>query len=68
MDENALNQSVRKFLKIVGVTSQREIELAVRKAVEDGSLKGDETMTAQARITVNGIDLDVRIDGKIVLK
>ncbi|NDY95636.1 DUF6494 family protein [Wenzhouxiangella limi] len=38
MNEEKLNQSVRKFLKQVGVTSQREIELAVRSASEDGTL------------------------------
>ena len=38
MNEEKLNQSIRKFLKQVGVTSQREIELAVRSASEKGSL------------------------------
>ena len=42
MNEDALNTSVRKFLKQVGVTSQREIEKAVRDAVSAGRLKGDE--------------------------
>jgi hypothetical protein len=38
MNEEKLNQSVRKFLKQVGVTSQREIEIAVRSAAEAGTL------------------------------
>ena len=38
MNEEKLNLSIRKFLKQVGVTSQRELELAVRKAAEQGEL------------------------------
>jgi hypothetical protein len=41
MDEDRFNMSVRKFLKVVGVTSQREIEAAVREAVRSGRLRGD---------------------------
>jgi hypothetical protein len=67
MDEDALNRSIRKFLKTVGVTSQREIEIAVRKAVEEGRLKGDETLPAKAVVTLGGVDLEVQIDGAIEL-
>ena len=67
MDEDALNRSVRKFLKNVGVTSQREIELAVRKALEEGKLKGDEQLPATATVTLGGVDLNIRIDGEIEL-
>ena len=67
MDEDALNRSVRKFLKNVGVTSQREIELAVRKALEEGRLKGDEQLPATATVTLGGVDLNIRIDGEIEL-
>ncbi|HEY0440203.1 MAG TPA: DUF6494 family protein [Xanthobacteraceae bacterium] len=67
MDEDALNRSIRKFLKTVGVTSQREIEIAVRKAVEEGRLKGDETLPAKAVVTLGGVDLEVQIDGTIEL-
>ena len=63
MNEEALNMSIRKFLKKVGVTSQREIENAVRAAEESGSLGGP--LTAEVRLTIAGIDLDVTIDGKI---
>jgi hypothetical protein len=45
MNEDALNVSVRKFLKKVGVTSQREIEQAVRTAVSSGRLKGNEKLS-----------------------
>ena len=68
MDEEALNRTVRKFLKNVGVTSQREIEKAVREAVAEGRLKGDETLAAQATITLSGVSLNVAVKGDIELK
>jgi hypothetical protein len=67
MDEEQLNASLRKFLKTVGVTAQREIEKAVRHGVESGKLKGSETLPAQAKISINGIDLHFQIDGEIKL-
>jgi len=66
MDEDALNMSVRKFLKEVGVTSQREIEKAVRAAAEAGDLSGG-TLKIEARITVDGIGLDHRVDGDLTI-
>jgi ribosomal protein L1 len=59
--------SLRKFLKKVGVTSQREIEKAVRAAIDDGTLKGDEALDAEVTIKVGGVELKERIDGKIEL-
>ncbi|MFQ5955870.1 MAG: DUF6494 family protein, partial [Kiloniellales bacterium] len=47
MDEDIFNMEVRKFLKKVGVTAQREIEQAVREAIEAGTLTGKETLTAK---------------------
>jgi hypothetical protein len=67
MDEEAFNMSIRKFLKQVGVTSQREIETAVREQLADGTLSGDEVLEVQARVTVRGIPQDTVIDGKISL-
>jgi Family of unknown function (DUF6494) len=52
MNEEALNVSMRKFLKKVGVTSQREIEKAVRAALADGKLEGHETIPAKVILTV----------------
>jgi len=40
MDEETLNMSIRKFLKKVGITSQREIERALNQADQDGELDG----------------------------
>lgn len=56
IDEERLNMQIRKFLKNVGVTSQREIESAVRTAVEEGSLSGDEV---RAVVTLRLPDLGV---------
>ena len=68
MNEDALNLSVRKFLKKVGVTSQREIEQAVRAALGGGRLKGDETLPARVVLTVDGIGLAIEIKGAIGLE
>jgi hypothetical protein len=67
MNEDALNASVRKFLKTVGVTSQREIEKAVREAVANGRLKGNETLPAKVTLTVNGINLSHTVEGTVEL-
>ena len=67
MDEDVLNMSLRKFLKKVGVTSQREIEHAVKAALDGGRLKGDEKLKAQVRLTVPEAGLDTAIDGEIEL-
>jgi len=68
MNEDALNLSVRKFLKKVGVTSQREIEQAVRAALGGGRLKGDETLPARVMLTVDGIGLAIEVKGTIELE
>jgi hypothetical protein len=68
MNEEALNVSVRKFLKKVGITSQREIEQAVRAAVSGGKLKGNEALPAKVVLTVDGIGLSMEIEGAIELE
>ena len=68
MNEEALNVSVRKFLKKVGITSQREIEQAVRAAVSGGKLKGNGALPAKVVLTVEGISLSVEIEGAIELE
>ena len=67
MDEEVFNMSVRRYLKKLGVTAQREIELAVREQLEGGALKGDETLDATATITVAGVSRDVIVTGQISL-
>ena len=67
MDETVFNMAIRKFLKEVGVTSQREIERAVRRAVESGRLEGGEKLTARAIIVVDRVDLRHEVEGEIPL-
>jgi hypothetical protein len=68
MNEETFNLSIRKFLKIVGINSQREIELAVRKALEEGRIEGDETFPASVTLTAPGLNLSFKIDGEIRLE
>jgi len=65
MDEDRFNMSVRKFLKVVGVTSQREIEGAVREAVKAGRLRGNETLKATMTLEIGAISLRHKIDDEI---
>jgi len=67
MDEDVFNQQIRKFLKKVGITSQREIEKAVRAALDNGTLSGGETLQAEVTLQVSAIDLSVSIDDTIKL-
>jgi hypothetical protein len=68
VNEETFNLSIRKFLKMVGVHSQREIEQAVAKAREAGRVKGTETFPAVMTLRVAGLDLDVKFDGEIQLE
>jgi hypothetical protein len=65
MNEEALNISVRKFLKKLGVTAQREIETAVREAAAEGRLKDGAALSAKAVVTVAGVDLAFEVGGEI---
>lgn len=67
MNEDNFNMETRKFLKKVGVTAQREISNAVTEAIAQGKLSGSETLSAQVRLTINDIGLDLNIDGDISL-
>jgi uncharacterized protein DUF6494 len=68
MNEDVFNTTIRKFLKKVGVTSQREIEKAVRDAVTQGRLKGNEALPAIMTLKIAQIGLSVEIDGAIELE
>ena len=67
MNEDVFNTSVRKFLKKVGVSSQREIEKAVREAIETGRLKGHEKLPAKMVLTVGSVSLAHEIADEIEL-
>jgi Family of unknown function (DUF6494) len=68
MNEDVLNVSVRKFLKKVGITSQREIEQAVRAAIAGGRLRGNEALPAKMTLTLPGIGLSLEIEGAVELE
>ena len=68
MNEDTFNMQLRKFLKKVGITSQREIEQAVRDAVDGGKLSGSEKLEAKMRLSIPAICLDVEIDDTIALE
>jgi len=67
MNEDVFNTSIRKFLKRLGVTAQREIEKAVRQGLAEGKLKGNERFPAEAIVTLGGIGLSLEIKGEIEL-
>ena len=67
MDDDKFNMEVRKFLKKVGVTSQREIEQTVRGALDRASLSGGEALHARVRLQIDEIGLDITIEGDIAL-
>ena len=68
MDQETFNLSIRKFLKMVGVNSQREIEQAVQKALESGRLKGDEAFPAKVTLEIPSLGLKVPFEAEIRLK
>jgi Family of unknown function (DUF6494) len=67
MNEEVLNMSLRKFLKVVGVTSQQEIEKAIRAAVAEGRIKGNEALKAKMVLTIGEVGLNHEVDGVIEL-
>ena len=68
MNEDVLNMSVRKFLKKVGVTSQREIETAIRSAEASGKLGGRTSLQANVKLSVEDLGLEVEIPGTVELE
>lgn len=68
MDEETFNLSIRKFLKMVGVNSQREIEQAVDSARAAGSIAGNEALPATVRLQIEGLGIDVLFRGEIRLE
>lgn len=68
MDEETFNLSIRKFLKMVGVKSQHEIEQAVARANASGAINGTETLPATMTLEVAGVQLKVKFDGNIALQ
>jgi hypothetical protein len=68
MNDEAFNLSIRRFLKMVGINSQRQIEHAVERAMADGAIAGTETLPAKMTLEVAGVKLRVTFDGEIALQ
>ncbi len=68
MDQDAFNMSIRKFLKMVGVNSQREIEQAVQHALEQKKIAGTESLPARVTLEIPQLGLTVPFNGEIRLK
>ena len=68
MNEDVFNMSVRKFLKKVGITAQREIENTVRDALSNGSLTSNEKLPAKITLTLGQTSLHLVVDGEIELE
>jgi hypothetical protein len=68
MNEDALNLSIRKFLKTVGISSQREIEHAVAKAIAAGAIAGTGSFPAKMTLQIAGLKLNVEFTGDIALQ
>jgi Family of unknown function (DUF6494) len=67
MDQDAFNISIRKFLKTVGVGSQREIEQAVAKSLADGRIAGTETFPATMTLKIDALELELTFESEIAL-
>ena len=68
MDQETFNLSIRKFLKMVGVNSQREIEQAVQKSLQSGKLKGSEAFPVKVTLEIASLGVKVPFDGEIRLQ
>jgi hypothetical protein len=68
MNEDAFNQSIRRFLKQFGITAQREIERSVAAALQSGALKGTESLPATATLKLAGLPLETVVRGEITLQ
>jgi hypothetical protein len=68
MDQETFNISIRKFLKMVGVNSQREIEQAVQAALQKGSLRGNEAIPARVTLEIPSLGVKVPFEGEIKLQ
>jgi len=68
MNEDTLNMEIRKYLKTVGITSQREIEYGVLNAIKGGGLTGTETLQVKMTLSVPSLGIDHQIDGEIAMQ
>ena len=68
LNEDVLNIEIRRFLKKVGITCQREIEKSVRNAVDNSIIKKDQILAATVVLEIPTVQLKYTVDGKIRLE
>ena len=68
MNQDTLNMEIRKFLKKVGISSQREIEHAIEEAIGNGKLSGTESLAVSMTLELPGLDIKHRLEGSIKLE
>ena len=67
MNQDNFNMEIRKYLKKIGITSQREITDIVNQSISEGKLTGNETLKVSAKIVLHDINFELEIDGEISL-
>ena len=65
MNEESLNMQIRKFLKKVGISSQREIESAVREAADSGKVNTGDKIPVTMTLTVESLGISLMIEDDI---
>jgi hypothetical protein len=68
MNDETMNTAIKRFLKKVGIQSQQAIEGAIREAMNNGKLKGDEHFNAVMQLNIEDLDLSLEIQGDIALE
>ncbi len=68
MNEDHLNLEIRKYLKKVGITSQRELEKHIKKSISEGSLKIGDSLNIEMKLSVNDLNLHHIISDKITIE
>ena len=68
MDENNLNLEIRKFLKQVGISSQREIENYIRKKFSEGNIKIGESIKMSMDLSSEDGELNHSINESLKIK
>ncbi len=68
MDEDNLNLEIRKFLKQVGISSQREIENYIRKKFSEESIKTGESIKVSMNLSSEDGELNHSIKEDLKIK
>ena len=68
MDEDNLNIEIRKFLKKVGITSQREIENYIRKKFTEGNIKDGDSIKVSMSLSSDDGELSHSINESLKIK